>query len=84
MNKTDSIAKTLREIGTISLQTEPASSDEQDDEELIISILQDVLPADVDMRIYKDFRHLNALCCETCHNFCPHYDMTLIDLPDGG
>ena len=32
------------------------------------------------------FAHLPAPeveCCDTCHHFYPHYEMNLIDLPDG-
>ncbi len=31
----------------------------------------------------QDFKDLNVECCETCHEFYPHYDMSLIELPDG-
>ena len=30
------------------------------------------------------FKHLNTACCDTCHTTYPQYDMTLVDLPDGG
>jgi hypothetical protein len=30
------------------------------------------------------YKHLNAACCDDCHTAYPHYDMKLIDLPDGG
>jgi len=46
-------------------------------------MLQDLLPADVDIKTCEDFRHLNVACCATCHDY-PHYDMSLIDLPRGG
>jgi len=46
-------------------------------------VLQDSLPANLDIRTCEDFRHLNVECCETCHNFYPHYEMSLVDLPDG-
>ena len=38
---------------------------------------------DVDIKTCEDFRHLNVECCETCPNFYPHYEMSVIDLPDG-
>ena len=84
MNKAEIVSKTLKEMGRISLQTEPPFSDEQDEEEFIISVLQGDLPSDVDIRTCEDFKHLNVECCETCHEFYPHYDMSLIDLPGGG
>jgi hypothetical protein len=30
-----------------------------------------------------DFKHPNLVCCDTCHNFCPHYGMKVIELPYG-
>jgi len=84
MNKAEIVSKTLKEMGRISLQTQPPYSDEQDEEEFIISVLQDVLPDGVNIKVCEDFKHLNVECCETCHEFYPHYDMSLIDLPDGG
>jgi len=83
MRKAETISKMLREMGGISLQTEPPFSDEPDEEESIISVLQDSLPADLDIRTCEDFRHLNVECCETCHNSYPHYEMSLVDLPNG-
>jgi hypothetical protein len=84
MNKAEIIAKTMKDMGPIGLQTEPPFSDEQDEEELIIFVLQDVLPDNMEIKVCDDFLHLNVQCCETCHEFYPHYDMSLIDLPDGG
>jgi hypothetical protein len=45
--------------------------------------LQKRLP-DVDIKTCEDFKHLNVECCEDCHHVYPHYDMSVIDLPDGG
>jgi hypothetical protein len=84
MNKAEIIAKTMKDMTPIRLQTEPPFSEEQDEEEFIISVLQDVLPDDVDIKVCDDFKHLNLECCETCHEFSPHHDMSLIDLPGGG
>jgi len=84
MNKEEIIAKTIKDMAPIGLQTEPPFSDEQDEEEFIISVLQDVLPDGMDIKVCEDFKHLNVQCCETYHEFYPHYDMSLIDLPDGG
>jgi hypothetical protein len=83
MNKSDIIAKTLREMRAISPETGLPVNDEQDEEGFIISVLQDVLPHGVDIRLCDDFKYLGVLCCETCHNLYPHYEMTLIDLPNG-
>jgi len=78
MTKNEIIERTLVEIRPIPLQTE-----EQDEAAFIISVLQDRLP-DGDIRTCDDYKHLNVVCCETCHQFYPHYDMHVIDLPDGG
>ena len=82
MNKADIISKTLRDMRAISLQAEPPF-DEPDEEEFVVSVLQDALP-EGDIRTCEDFPHLNARCCETCHHLYPHYDMSLIELPGGG
>jgi hypothetical protein len=63
---------------------EPPYSDEHSEEEFIISVLRDRLPESVDIKTCEDFRHFNVECCNTCHNFYPHYEMSVIDLPDGG
>jgi hypothetical protein len=55
---------------------------EPDSEKDIIAELQRRLP-DTEIKTCDDFKHLNAACCETCHTFCAHFDMKLIDLPDG-
>ncbi len=31
----------------------------------------------------EDFCHLDVVCCDTCHNFYPHYDMWIVVLSDG-
>lgn len=37
----------------------------------------------MEIKTCEDFRHLNVECCETCHNFYAHYEMKVIQLPDG-
>jgi hypothetical protein len=29
------------------------------------------------------FKHLNIVCCDTCHDFYPRYEMRAIELADG-
>jgi hypothetical protein len=41
------------------------------------------LPEGVEIKTSEDFRHLGVLCCDTCHHFHPHYEMQVIQLPDG-
>ena len=84
MNKTEIIAKTTKDMAPIGPQSEPPFGDERDEEDFIISVLQDVLQDGVEIKVCDDFLHLNVQCCRTCHEFYPHYDMSLIDLPDGG
>jgi hypothetical protein len=79
MNKAEIISQTLRAMKL----TVPPSTDDQDEEAFIVSVLQDKLP-DGDIKTCEDFKHLNVECCDTCHNFHPHYEMTVIDLPGGG
>jgi len=58
--------------------------DELDYQEIVTAELNRRLPEGVDIRTCEDLRHLNVECCDTCHNFYPHYEMSVIDLPDGG
>lgn len=82
MTKADIIAKTLKECKCPVDIDEPPYSDEPDYEEIVIAELNRRLP-DTDIKTCEDFRHLHAECCEICHECYPHYEMSLIDLPDG-
>ena len=42
------------------------------------------LPEGEGIKSCEGFKHLGAQCCDTCHNFYPHDEMSVIDLPDGG
>ena len=75
MTKTEIIEKPLREVGPFSDQTGPPNSDEQDDREFVISVLQDKLPDNVDIKVCADFSHLQVGCCEICHGHYAHYKM---------
>ena len=74
VTKNKIIEKTLREIVPRIEEREELYS--------VMAELQERLP-DTDIRTCGDFRHLNVTCCDTCHAFYPHYEMSLIDLPDG-
>lgn len=76
MTKSDIIEKTLKEIGP------RLEEHEEPYREIVIAELRERLP-DTDIKTCEDFRHLNVACCDTCHTFYPHYEMSLIDLPDG-
>src|SRR6266436_729320 len=82
VTKNEIIDKTLKEIGPRLAGREGPHIEELDYEEIVIAELQEKLP-DPDIKTCDDFRHLNVPCCDTCHTFYPHYEMSLIDLPDG-
>ena len=85
MTKKGIIATTLREMSRICPVNDPPSGGQQeDDEEFVISVLLDLLPEGMDIGVCKDFPYLAVECCATCHNFYPHYDMVLVNLPHGG
>jgi len=83
VTKNEIIEKTLKDIGPRLKQHEAPYSEERDCGEIVIAELQASLP-ETHIKTCEDFRHLNVTCCDTCHTFYPHYDMSLIDLPDGG
>ncbi len=84
MTKNEIIEKTLSEVGPSPIENEPPFSEEQDEEEFITSVLQDKLPDGVKIKTCEDFKHLGAECCEICHGRYAHYEMQVIDLPQGG
>jgi hypothetical protein len=83
MNKVEIISKTLKEMGFSTPATQSPFSEEQDEEAFVISVLRDALPEGVEIRTCEDFRHLNVECCESCHEHDAHYQMKVIQLPDG-
>jgi hypothetical protein len=74
VTKAEIIART---VGSMNLNDEPEY------QELVIAELDRKLPNGVEIKTCEHFRHLNVKCCDTCHNFYPHYEMKVIDLPDG-
>lgn len=81
MTKKEIIEKTLKEIGPRLDEHEEPYSEDPDWEEIVIAELQARLP-ETDIMTCEDFRHLSVTCCDTCHTFYPHYQMSLMDLPD--
>lgn len=61
---------------------ECCNHEDSDYEELVIATLREQLPDD-DVTTCENFEGLGAQCCETCHEFYPHYDMYLQSLPTG-
>ncbi len=82
MDKAEIIARTLTQMNRTTAH-QPPYCEEQDEEEFIVSILQDALP-DGDIRTCEDFAHLSVQCCDICHGHYAHYELSLIELPDGG
>jgi len=78
MTKNEIIDKTLTEIRPKFAERKEPHSDGSDWDEIVIAELQDRLP-ERDIKTCEDLRHLRIECCETCHNFYPHYDMNVID-----
>jgi hypothetical protein len=74
VTKNEIIEKTLKEISPRIEEREELHS--------AMAELRESLP-ETDIKTCEDFRHLNVTCCDTCHTFYPHYEMSLIDLPDG-
>lgn len=74
MTKAEIIAQTLRVMKL---------NDEPDYHTIAVAELQRKLPESMEIKTCEDFRHLNVECCDTCHNFYPHYEMRVIQLPDG-
>jgi hypothetical protein len=87
MKKAEIIAQILEDIRSISTGEKTDFSDEPDYEEIVIGALEASLKeieGGKNIRTCSDFGHLNVHCCETCHFFYPHYEMSLVDLEDGG
>jgi hypothetical protein len=81
MDKAEIIARTLARMNRTMVHQPPISV-EPDEEDFVISVLQDSLP-EGDVRTCDDLQNLNVVCCEICHEN-PHYELSLIELPDGG
>ena len=69
-------------IADICKQVKPAPSEEEFED--IAGVLQRRLPDGVDIKTCQDFKYLGVECCEVCHYFYTHYEMNVIDLPEGG
>jgi hypothetical protein len=84
MTRGEIIEKTLEEMGLLlpSKMAAPWSS-ETGSLSVVITELQRRLPYG-NIKTCGAFKYLNAACCDACHTTSPHYDMTLVDLPDGG
>jgi hypothetical protein len=53
-------------------------------ERMVVAELRHRLPEGEGIKSCEGFKHLGVQCCDTCHNFYRHDEMSVIDLPDGG
>ena len=51
---------------------------------MVVAELRHRLPEGEGIKSCEGFKHLGVQCCDTCHNFYRHDEMSVIDLPDGG
>jgi len=87
MTKNKIIEQILKDFRTRVKESRAPLGDETGDEKEIVEVLKASLKsveADESVRTCEDFHHLNVECCETCHTFYAHYEMSLIDLESGG
>ena len=87
LKKAAIIAKTLADMKNVSSHEELSLAGDSEEEEIAIQTLEaklgDIEP-DLDIRTCGDFSHLGTECCEICHTFSPHYEMSLLGVEGGG
>jgi hypothetical protein len=87
LKKAAIIAKTLADMNNLSGQEELSLTSNPDGEKIVIETVEAKLmeiEPDRDIRTCNDFSHLRTECCEICHAFYPHYEMSLLDVEGGG
>jgi hypothetical protein len=87
LKKAAIIAKTLADIKTVSSDEELSFAGDLDEEEIVIQTLEAKLwevEPDREIRTCSDFGHLLTECCEICHTFSPHCEMSLLEVEGGG
>jgi hypothetical protein len=87
LKKAAIIAKTLADIKTVSSDEELSFAGDLGEEEIVIQTLEAKLreiEPDGEIRTCSDFGHLLTECCEICHTFSPHYEMSLLEVEGGG
>ena len=84
MAKSEIISYTLsHELKRVSSEREP-TRDERDYERIVVAELRRRLPEGEGIKSREGFKHSGLQCYDTCHDFYPHDEMNVIDLPDGG
>lgn len=82
MNRDQVIAKTLQDMRHHVQGAQQQKSDRDEyDREVTIPELMRRLP-DGEVATCEEF-DFDVDCCDSCHYFYAHYDMYLVDLPDG-
>jgi hypothetical protein len=86
MNRDQIIVKTLEEMHLYEGPVEYEEPDGADlaaeyDRDIVIPEMKKRLP-DGEITTCAELR-LEVECCESCHGYYPHYDMHVVDLPDG-
>ena len=87
LKKAAIIAKTLADMRDVGSHEELRRDCDPEEEQVAIRTLESKLgeiEPDRDLRTCSDFSHLHAECCEICHTFSPHYEMSLLDVEGGG
>ena len=87
MKKAAIIAKTLADMKKFASQEELSIASTPEEEKIAIQTLGAKLrkiEPDREIRTCSDFGHLLAECCEICHTFAPHYEMSLLAVEGGG
>jgi hypothetical protein len=87
LKKAAIIAKTLADMKKFPSHEELSIASAPEEEKIAIQTLEAKLreiEPDSEIRTCSDFGHLLAECCEICHTFSPHYEMSLLAVEAGG
>jgi hypothetical protein len=87
LKKAAIIAKTLADMKSVASHEELGLASDSEQEEIAMQTLEAKLgeiEPDRDIRTCGHFSHLRTECCEICHTFSPHYEMSLLDVEGGG
>lgn len=82
MTKQELIKLTLTAMGNApTLNALEETGHEDDHDPAALAVLLERLP-ESEIKICQDLL-IDVECCDTCHTFCPHYEMYLEQLPTG-
>jgi len=80
VTKDEIIQMTIQAMGFGSSSLTPEAEEYRG---IVEATLMERLPPDTNFKTCKDFGHLAADCCESCHSVYEHYEMHVEDLPSG-